>query len=45
MVNGKLCIALLTEINKAFDCTVHDFLIVKIEHTVYLIKLKVISQK
>ena len=31
MVKGKSCIALLTDSNKAFDCIVHGFVIVKFE--------------
>ena len=31
MLKGKSCIALVTDLNKAFDCIVHDFRIVKFE--------------
>ena len=31
MLKGKSCIALLTNLNKAFDCIVHDFRIAKFE--------------
>ena len=31
MLKGKSCIALQTDLNKAFDCIVHDFRIVKFE--------------
>ena len=39
MVNGKSCITLQTDLNKAFDCIVHDFLIVKFD-TCSVVKLK-----
>ena len=29
--NGKSCAALLTDLIKAFDCIVHDFVIAKLE--------------
>ena len=31
MVKGKSCISLLTDLNKGFDCIMHNFLIVKFE--------------
>ena len=31
MDKNTLCTALLTDLSKAFDCTVHDFLIAKLE--------------
>ena len=31
MVKGKPCIALRTDLNKAFDCIVYDFLRAKVE--------------
>ena len=31
MDKGKLCAALLTDLSKAFDCTVHEFVIAKLE--------------
>ena len=31
MEKDKLCAALLTDLSKAFDCIVHDFLVAKLE--------------